>query len=40
MVESRSPMDRYEMKVRSFANHTLASTLTGVRTFSASQKYR
>lgn len=34
IVESSTPMDRYEMNVRSFANQTFASTLTGVGTFS------
>jgi hypothetical protein len=33
MVDNKTPMERYEMKVRSLANHTLASTLTGVSTF-------
>ena len=35
MVESSIPMERYEMNVRSFANQTFASTLTGVWIFSA-----
>ena len=36
IVERRRPMDRYEMYVRSFANHTFDSTLTGVGTLSDS----
>lgn len=35
MVDSKSPMERYEMYVLSLANHTLASTLTGVAIFSS-----
>jgi hypothetical protein len=31
-------VDRYEIHVRSFANQTLASTLTGVATFSVDFK--
>lgn len=39
MVDSSMPMDRYEMKVRSLANQTLASTLTGVGFFSEIVSY-
>lgn len=40
MVERRRPIDRYETKVLSFANHTLASTLTGVGIFSVSISHK
>jgi len=34
MVDRSRPIERYEIYVRSFANHTFASTLTGVAIFS------
>lgn len=34
IVDSRRPMERYEMNVRSLANQTLDSTFTGVAFFS------
>ena len=35
IVESNRPMERYDIKVLSLANQTLASTLTGVGIFSS-----
>ena len=40
IVDNRRPIERYEMKVRSFANQTLASTLTGVAIFSVFSRQR
>lgn len=36
----RIDVERYEIQVRSLANQTLASTLTGVATFSVSSRIK
>jgi hypothetical protein len=40
IVDMRIDVERYEIQVRSLANQTLASTLTGVATFSVSSRIK